>query len=209
MLNPYAPKAVADLQHLTRDYASFSRSRGGLGNVLGGIIGLVVFGGVWLLGPGLPAAVLTVGLTLVWLVGKEFIRRGRYRRFREAHEAWSGTARQTHRLAMLLLTPLLLAFAVWITAAGQLTAPVAWPYLIFCFATPWILWRYLYALNEIMIGCGLLFLCAITASGHMPFLLGLTIVPAYSLAMIPLGLAEHRQFRALEVRLRARPGAEA
>ena len=114
------------------------------------------------------------------------------------------------RAKVVLFTPLLLAFAVWIVAAGWLSKPaVAWPYLIFCLATPVIMWRSLYTLNEIMIGFGLFFMCAITASGHTPALLGLLIVPAYAAVMIPLGLSEHRQFRTLETRLHARSGAPA
>ncbi len=206
----YSRDGIAELQQLTREYASFSRSRAGLGNVLGGVVGLVIFGVIWLFGGNRVTAALTIVLTLLWLVGKEVIRRRFYQGFGAARETWSGAARRTHRLNLLLLTPLLLAFAVWIVAAGWLSKPaVAWPYLIFCLATPLIMWRYLYTLNEMMIGFGLLFMCAVTASGHTPALLGLAIVPAYAAAMIPLGLSEHRQFRALETRLQARSGAPA
>ncbi len=204
------PRAIADLQQVTREYASFSRSRAGLGNVLGGIVGLVVFGAILLFGGSALTATLAIGLTVGWLVGKETIRRRLYRRFGMAQETWSGSPRKTHRVAVLILTPLLLAFAAWIVATGWLSKPaVAVPYLVFCLATPWIAWRLLYTYNEIIIGCGLLFMCAVTASGHTPDLLGLAIVPCYAAAMIPLGLAEHRQFRALETRLRARGGAPA
>ena len=202
--------AIGELQQLTRDYASYSRSRGGLGNVLGGAVGLVVFGAIWLFGGNAATAALAIGLTALWLAGKEVIRRRVYRRFGQAQESWSGAVRRTHLGGLLILTPCLLAFAVWIVAAGWLARPaVALPYLIFCLATPLILWRYLYTINEMMIGFGLLFMCAITASGHTPFLLGLAIVPAYAAAMIPLGLSEHRQFRALRARLDARAGAGA
>jgi len=205
----YSRDAIADLQGLTREYASFSRSRGGLGNVLGGGVGLVVFGAIWLFGHGLTITVLAVGLTATWLVGKETIRRRLYRRFGEVQETWTGTARRTHRSGVLLFTLILLAFAVWIVAAGWLSKPaVAWPYLIFCLATPLILWRCLYTLGEIMVGSGLLLMCAVVASGHTPALLGLLTVPCYAAAMIFLGLFEHRRFRALETRLRTRPEAQ-
>lgn len=199
--------AIGELQQVTRDYASYSRRRGGLGNVLGGVVGLLVFGAIWLFGGNAVTATLAIGLTLLWLAGKEIIRHRLYRRFGQAWETWTGTVRRTHQCSLLLFTPLLLAFAVWIVAAGWLAKPaVALPYLIFCLATPLIMWRYLYTLNEIMIGFGLLFMCAITASGHTPFLWGLLIVPAYALVMIPLGFAEHRRFAALEARLGARQG---
>ncbi len=206
----YSRDGIVELQRLTQEYASFSRRRGGLGNVLGGVVGLVVFGAIWLFGGNTVTAAIAIVLTLLWLAGKEVIRRRFYQGFGAARETWTGSLRRTHQLSVLLFTPLLLAFAVWIVAAGWLSKPVvAWPYLIFCLGTPLIMWRYLYTLNEIMIGFGLLFMCAITASGHTPALLGLLIVPAYAAAMIPLGLSEHRRFRALEARLHARSGAPA
>jgi hypothetical protein len=206
----YSLDTIVELQRLTQEYASFSRSRAGLGNVLGGVVGLVVFGAIWLFGGNTVTAVLAIVLTLLWLAGKEIIRRRVYQGFGAARETWIGSRQRTHQLSLLLFTPLLLAFAVWIVAAGWLTKPaVAWPYLVFCLATPLIMWRLLYTLNEIMIGFGLLFMCAITASGHTPALLGLLIVPAYAAMMIPLGLSEHRQYRTLEARLHARSGAPA
>jgi hypothetical protein len=206
----YSRDGIVELRRLTQEYASFSRSRAGLGNALGGVVGLVVFGVIWLFGGNTVTAALAIMLTLLWLVGKEVIRRRFYQGFGAARETWTGSPRRTHQWSVLLFTPLLLALAVWIVAAGWLSKPaVAWPYLIFCLATPVIMWRSLYTLNEIMIGFGLLFMCAITASGHTPALLGLLIVPAYAAAMIPLGLAEHRQFQALETRLHARRGTPA
>ena len=210
MNSVYSHDGIVELRQLTQEYASFSRSRGGLGNALGGVVGLVVFGAIWLFGGNRVTAAIAIVLTLLWLAGKEVIRRRVYQGFGAARETWTDSPRRTHQLSLLLFTPLLLAFAVWIVAAGWLSKPaVAWPYLIFCLATPLIMWRYLYTLNEIMIGFGLLFICAVVASGHTPALLGLLIVPAYAAMMIPLGLSEHRQFRALETRLHARSGASA
>ncbi len=204
----YARDTIAEMQGLTREYASYSRSRGGLANVLGGVIGLVIFGAVWIFG-GTPAtAALTVGLTSVWLVGKDIIRRRLYRGFGEAREGWADQSRRTHQALMWIFTPLLLAFAVWIVAAGWLSRPaVSLPYLVFCLATPLITWRLLYTLNDITIGFGLLFMSAVTASGHTPALLGLAFVPVYAAVLIPLGLTEHRQFKGLRTRLQGRRGA--
>jgi hypothetical protein len=196
---------LGELQQVTRDYASYSRTRGGMGAVLGGVVGILVFVSIWLFGGNAWTTGLAIGLTALWLVGKEVIRRHYYQQFGEAQEIWAGPARRTHLFGVLLFTPLLLAFAVWIVAAGWLSHPgVALPYLLFCLATPWITWRYLFTLNEIMVGFGLLFICAVTASGHTPALLALAIVPVYALAMIPLGLREHRQFQLLAARLAVR-----
>jgi len=71
-------ETIAALQRLTREYASFSRSRSGLGNVLGGVCSLLAFAADWALGTSSLAAAITVSLTLMWLVGKEIIRRRIY-----------------------------------------------------------------------------------------------------------------------------------
>lgn len=208
-MNETYRSTLAEMQKLTRQYASYSQSRSGLGNVLGGTVGVVVFFGVWLLGAGAAAATLTVGLTAVWLAGKEIIRRRLYRRFGQAQEIWTNPARRTHKIYVGGLALLLAGFAIAIIAAGFLTKPQGWPYLIFCLVTPLVAWWLLRTVNELVIGFGLLFMCAITASGHMPMLLGLLIVPCYGVALIGLGLAEHRQFQALAAQLAARRGGQA
>jgi hypothetical protein len=196
---------LGELQRLTREYARYGRSRGGLGTMLGGCAGLLVFLAVWLFGGNAATASLAVGLTALWLVGKDVIRRRYYQRYGVARETWTSEARRVHRTTLLLITPLLLAFALWIVAAGWLSHPaISLPYLVFCLATPWIIGRSLFTLNEIMVGTGLLFICAVLASGHTPALLGLLVVPTYALAMLPLGWAEHRQFRFLAARLSRR-----
>jgi len=58
-----------------------------------------------------------------------------------------------------------------------------------------------------MLGFGLLFMSAVTASGHAAPLLVLLFVPAYAATMIPLGLEEHRRYRALAAQLDTRDGA--
>jgi hypothetical protein len=203
-----APNTIADLQQLTQEYAGFARSRAGLGNVLGGVVGLIVFGAVWRFGSNLVTAILAVGLTLVWLVGREVLRQRLYRRFGQARELWTGSQRRAHRFLAIILTAALLGFAVVIIAGGWLAKPVGWPYLIFCLVTPFIVWRSLFTIPEMILGFDLLFVSAIIASGHTPNLLGLLAGPAYALALIPLGLQEHRQFHALERRLQARGQAE-
>ena len=194
-------ETIAALQRLTREYASFSRSRSGLGNVLGGVCGLLAFASDWALGASAVAAAITVSLTLAWLVGKEIIRRRLYQGFGRAREAWVGVPRREHRASLAIITPPLLGFAVALVALGWLPRPVAWPYLLFCLATPWIAWRFLATTYELNLGLGLLFMSAVTASGHAAPLLVLLFVPAYAATMIPLGLEEHRRYRGLAARL--------
>lgn len=206
-------RSIAELQQVTQEYASFSQSRSGLGNVLGGVAGLIAFAGMWLVGPGPVAAVLTVGTTAVWLVGKEVIRRRLYRPFGDARESWPASQRRRHRIGVSIIATVLAAFAVMIVVHSLLTKTawsIALPYLVFCLVTPWIAWRSLRTDNELMVGVFLLFASAVTTAGFVPDrLLFTAILPLYSALLILVGLKEDRQFQALAARLRARHGAEA
>jgi hypothetical protein len=210
MMTETYTRSIAEMQQLTQEYASFSQSRSGLGNVLGGVAGLLAVAAMWLFGPGVAAAVLTVGGTVAWLVGKEIIRARLYRPFGDAREIWPASQRREHLVAVALVAVVLAAFAVLI-GLHLLFATPAWskglPYLAFCLVTPLIAWRYLRTITELMVGVFLLFACAISAAGFMPDrVLFTAILPAYSILLIGVGLKEHRQFQALAVRLRARHG---
>jgi len=108
-----------------------------------------------------------------------------------------------------IVTLAMVGFAILLIANGWLTKPAAWPYLIFCVVTPWIVWRSFFTTPELALGFDLLFIGAITASGHTPDFWGLLTAPAFAAAMIPVGLAEHRRFQALARRLSAQSGGEA
>lgn len=205
-------RSIAEMQQLTHEYASFSQSRSGLGNVLGGAAGLIAFAAIWLLGHGLLAAALVIGATALWLVGKEIIRSRLYRPFGNACETWPPNQRRGHVATVALIAAVLAAF-MGVILARTLSGVTPWsiglPYLIFCVVTPWVAWRYLRTINEFMVGFYLLFASAIVGAGFSPSLLLFgAIVPLYSLMLIALGLKEHRQFQQLAGRLRARQEAQ-
>ena len=206
-------RSIAEMQQLTQEYASFSQSRSGLGNVLGGVAGLISFAAMWLLARGVVMAVLTVGVTVAWLGGKEIIRRRLYRPFGDARENWPASERRKHAIGVSVIAAVLAAFAIMIMVHALLTKTpwsIVLPYLIFCLVTPWIAWRYLRTINEFMVGFYLLFASAITVAGFVPSLLVFAaVLPLYSIALIAVGWKEHRQFRALAARLRARSEAGA
>ena len=206
-------RSIAEMQQLTQEYASFSQSRSGLGNVLGGAAGLIVSIVILLRWHGLVAAALTVGLTVAWLVGKEIIRGRLYRPFGEAREIWPASQRRGHVIGVSIIAVVLAAFAALIVAhivADRAPWPATVPYLVFCFVTPWIAWRFLRTTNEIMVGIYLLLASAITSAGFVPDLLVFAaILPLYSVLLIVLGWKEHGQFHKLAARLRAQRGTEA
>ena len=205
-MNETASRSLAEIQQLTREYASFSQRRSGLGNVLGGVAGVLIFLALWLLGPGAVTAAITLGLTVVWLVGKEVIRQRLYRPFGDAREFWPEPERRSHRIIVCVLAIFLAGFAVAIVV-HTVTASASWaiavPYLLFCLVTPWITWRYLRTANEGVVGLYLLFASAVTCAGFVPDpLLFAAILPLYSVLLIGLGLREHRQFQQVAVGLR-------
>jgi hypothetical protein len=206
-------RSIGEIQQVTQEYASFSQSRSGLGNVLGGVAGLVAFAAMWLLGQGIVTAVLTAGATVAWLVGKEIIRTRLYRPFGDARETWPAGQRRAHLISVAIVAAVLAVFAVLIVVHALLTNTswsIVLPYLVYCAVTPWIAWRYLRTTNEFMVGLFLLLASAITSAGFVPDrLLFTAILPLYSVALIVFGLKEHRQFQALAARLRAQRGAEA
>jgi hypothetical protein len=204
-------RSIEEMQQVTREYASYSQSRSGWGSVLGGIAGLAAFVVIWLIGPGVIAATLTVVATTSWLVGKEIIRRMVYRRLGEASEIWPPSQRREHSVAVTIISAVLAVLALLIVLHILFDKP-DWsrslPYLVFCLATPWIAWRYLRTNNELMVGVFLLMACAISAAGFTPDrVLFTAILPLYSVLLIGIGLKEDRQYRALAARLRARQAA--
>ncbi len=206
-------RSIDHLQQITQEYASYTQSRGGLGNVLGGTMGLIVVTAVWLLGASVATAVLTCGATLVWLAGKEVIRRRVYQAFGNARELWPAPQRQRHTVVVSLIAAVLVVFAGMVVVhvlTVRTPWSLAWPYLVFCLVTPWIAWRYLRTDHELMVGVFLLLASAVTAASFIPDRLVFTaIVPLYSVILILLGMKEHRQYQALAARLRATPGAGA
>ena len=197
-------RSLDDIQQFTRDYASFDRRRSGLGNVLGGAVGVAVYAASAVPAHGPLMAALAVGLTVVWLVGRELIRRRVYRCLGDAREPWPAEERRRHRIFVTILALTLTAFATFLVVAKGFSDPTIVPYLIFCAITPPLVWRYLRTQTEALVGIYLLFICAICLSGHSPALLALASLPAEAAALLALGAQEHRQFRALIARLDAR-----
>lgn len=198
-------RTVMEMQTLTREYASYSQSRSGLGNVLGGLAGVLSCLAMWHFGAGLLTTGVTVGLTTAWLLGREPLRHRLYRPFGDADERWSEAARRQHRHWSLVLGVLGVACAAVLFARFIVPHPGEWkayPYLIVCLAAPPITWRWLRTGAEATVGLYLLLACAITAAGFVPDRYWTVTLLLFSLTLLALGLREHRQFQTLAGRLR-------
>jgi hypothetical protein len=206
---------LAEVQRLAEEYASYSVSKGGLANVLGGIAGIVIYLLSGLLGRSIWTTVLTIALTISWLVGKELFRTFLYRPFGEAREQWSDKQRQGQ--VWLVRFFILIVILFWVTFwygyfLGRISLLQVTLGMAVATSTPWIAWQYLHNTDEIMVGTFLLMNCALVSVGS---LLGDGIsawlvaawMPLYALLLIGRGLDEHWQFRNLIRQLRTQEEA--
>ncbi|WP_338257233.1 hypothetical protein [Dictyobacter halimunensis] len=196
-------RRTEEVQRLTQEYASYSQSRNGLGNVLGGVVGLIIVLLNGLVGPGFWTAVLTIGLTFGWLVGKEIIRHRVYLSLGMARELWSPRERKYHTWSVLFVALISIGVCVVFILLGGPTKPQGWLYLFFVALMPWISWRYLRTSNEFVVGVFLLCACAVTSAGGSYGLLGWWWVGLVALLMVYAGIVEHRRYGRLVAQLQA------
>jgi hypothetical protein len=215
-LNHVTLDEVEHNRGLAQEYASYSLSRNGLGKMLGGLAGLiVVLAGTWL-GAGALTTGLTIGATLAWLLGKEWMRTRIYRSLGRAQENWQPAQRRFHRgLTIYTALVALLVIGVMLVQGGEfgITRGV---YLGFVAISPFITWWFLRTALEYIVGVFLLAACAVHSAGGAYTLIPTAasslsewsvVAPAWSgligaLLLIPLGLREHRAYRALTTELR-------
>jgi hypothetical protein len=201
----------AEVQRLAEEYASYSVSKSGLANVLGGIAGIVIYLLNGLLGRSIWTTILTIALTISWLAGKELFRTLLYRPFGTAQEKWSeGQRRGQVWLTRFFMLMVVLFWFMFLD--GYFRGNISLTRLVLGLAVaasmPWIAWRSLHNMDEVMVGTFLLLSCALVSVGS---LLGegfaawavAAWMPLYALMLLGRGLDEHRRFHHLARQLRA------
>lgn len=205
---------LGELESLTRDYARYSRSAGGLASVLGGICCLLSY----LLGGLLPMTptlrVVLIALPLVWLLARWGMARRYYQRFGHVEEQESAVERRTHRLGLGVT----LAVAVLLTASalsnGAQLSPGSAGYLALLWLLALAVWRWLRSPLDFVVGaflfCQASLLCVDrvypvigTAAAQDALLMALLalLFPLAALLLIARGVADHRRFLQLRERL--------
>lgn len=100
---------VDQIQALTRRYARYSRSAGGLSSVLGGVLCLVAYFG----GPLLPASpwatLVLIAIPAVWLLAKGWMIRRYYQQLGRVEQQESAPERRAHRLNVVVVVLVALA----------------------------------------------------------------------------------------------------
>lgn len=209
-------KELSELEQLTRGYGKFSRDAVGLGHVLGG--GLV-FLSAYLLGRhthlGVLGRLLLGAAPYVWILGKEWLRRDYYQftgRVQQRSRVWEDVV-----LAILTgVTGLFSLAAIGFVIYG-LVRDVSWrlaasslAYVALLVPMPYVVWRYLRAPYEFVVGIFLLTLSAILLSGTPLVASGragivyVLAVPAgvVALVMVLVGFVEHMEFLKLRRKMR-------
>jgi hypothetical protein len=212
-------KELSELEKLTRAYGKFSYDAVGLGHVLGG--GLT-FLSAYLLAPsrhihlGVFSRLLLGAGPYAWIFGKEWLR--------EHYYQFSGRVQQPRRWGEGVLLAILTGLTALcvLTATGfaiyRLMQGFTWglaltslAYVTLLLPMPFMVWRYLRAPYEFVVGVSLLMLSAIYLSGT-PFASGWRMAIAYNfgllalpvaLVMVWVGLDEHMEFLKLRRKMRA------
>ncbi len=218
------PRAASELETLTRAYARYSRSAGGLGSVLGGLLCLASYlvGGLLPLTPPVRAALII--MPLLWLGAKVWLSRNYYQRFGRVEEQETPNEHLVHRWSLILT----IGVAAIITAVdvtdlfyhpGALSVGLA-GYLIMLWLLPLATWRWMRSPMDVIIGVFLIYQAGMACSGQSYPVVGLThstakgavsflmvVVLLAALAVIGAGIAQHRHFRGIRARLEAPPDA--
>lgn len=203
-----APHSMLDhadqLQALTREYARFSHSAGGLAAVAGGVLCLAS----WLAGGLLPVTPVLqatlIATPLVWLILKQWMASRYYQRFGQAEERVPLSERRM-RVVFAGFTALVSIAVVagrWTDAAAP-SGMTSVAYMLTVLAMPVVVWRWLRNPLEFAIGVFLMCQAALAFIGQSyPLWSGAAVFPVVALIMIGAGISDHRKFRGIEARIR-------
>ncbi|HEX5314685.1 MAG TPA: hypothetical protein VFX38_07275 [Gammaproteobacteria bacterium] len=217
-MNDAALERLREWEGLTRDYARFSRSAGGLGSALGGVLTLVSYFAGALLPSDSAARLGLIAIPFVWLLVRGALARRYYQRFGHVEEQESTAQRRTHRFCVAVT--LLVAAGITAVTAGEVTTKTGADLagLIGYLALIWFLvlatWRWLRSPLDFIVGVFLFCQAALICVGRSYPLIWLThtreallmsliaaMFPLAALAMIAAGIGDHRRFLRLRTRL--------
>ncbi|MEW9572558.1 hypothetical protein ABQJ54_12435 [Rhodanobacter sp. Si-c] len=205
---------LCELESLTRDYARYSRSAGGLASVLGGVFCLSSY----LLGGLLPLTPLLriglVALPLVWLLARWSMVHRYYQRLGHVEEQEGTAEHRTHRLCVGVTLVVAALQTVSALMHGVQPSPGVTAYL----ALVWLLvlagWRWLRSPLDFVVGVFLFCQAALLCVGRvypvigtsaaldaLPMELLALLFPLAALLMVARGMADHRRFLQLRERL--------
>lgn len=201
-----------ELEVLTRDYARYSRSAGGMASVLGGLCCIASYLAGGLLAPSSALRVGLIALPLLWLLVKWWMTHHYYQRFGHVEEQ----APRVDRLVHVLCTLVVLVVAVSSTVHVDAWPPTAgeFGYLLLLWLLLPASWFCLRSAQDFIVGTFLFCQAALVcqgftypiigtgaAAGEWKLALIALLFPLVALLMIRSGIVDHRRFIALHERL--------
>lgn len=195
------PDRLAELEAVTREYARFSRSAGGLGSVLGGLLCLASYAAGGLLGTSGPARAALIAIPFVWIVCKELMRRHYYQHLGAAAEQETRRERNGRVVTTAVTALVSIMVTAGVLARGDRVMDVA-GYLAVVAAMPIVAWLWLRVPLEFVTGIFLMCQAAVAFNGSAYPLLGVAIVfPFAAVGLIVAGVRDHLRFRRVTERI--------
>jgi len=196
------------LQALTREYARYAGSAGGLASLGGGVLCLASYLAGALLPPSMALRIALILAPLLWLATRQYWARRYYQRFGHVLEQVSDAERRRRRVLTCLMA--LVVVAVGTPVVGELepfgSQPWTLPtvaYLLTLLAMPPIAW--LCSRSPLDLVVGIFLVCqAALAFRAQPYALwsSAAVFPLAALLVIHAGLRDHRRFRDIEAQIR-------
>lgn len=197
------------LGDLTRRYARYSTSAGGLASVLGGTLALIAY----LLGAFAPPSDVlgrgALALTpFLWIAAKEAIQRAYYQRMGRVVEARTRSERRWH-LGFTAFTALvsvsIVGVVLWLRVFGE-AGELPWGmvgYLALVAVMPALVWFFMKTPLEFIVGVFLVCQAALMLAGSSYELWQQPQAPIAAVALVVVGVKQHRDFRRLRRELEA------
>lgn len=198
---------LTEMEGVTREYARFSHSAGGLGSVLGGLLCLASYVAGGVAGASGPVRVALVAAPLAWIVCKELIRRRYYQNLGRVQEMETRRERNGRVARTAFVALVSIAVAGFVLTQEERGAETT-GYLAVVAAMPVVAWLWLRTPLEFVTGIFLMCQAALAFTGSTYPLVGVAIVfPFAAVALIVAGARDHRRFRLLSARIRQLTGA--
>ncbi len=201
---------LGDADHLagiTRRYARFSRSAAGLASAIGGGIALLVyFQGALAPPTGWGGRLALASAPFVWIAARELLRQRYYQSFGRVQEIRPVEAERWH-LGLTLFTAAVsigvVGFVAWQLVMGPTVSPGPdlVGYLTMIVLMPWLVWRFMPTPLEFIVGVFLVAQAALMLGGSHYALWDQPHVPVAAVALMVVGVRQHREFRRVRAAL--------
>jgi hypothetical protein len=210
VVNDALSSRLDELESLTRDYARYSRSAGGMASVLGGGFALAAWLGGGLLPSSTALRVMLVALPLVWVAVRQLLVHRYYQRYGHVEEQAPRAVRITHGTCVATVVVVAMVVTFSLLTRPQPLAAGDYGYLALVWLLAPVTWFWLRSPLDFIVGTFLFCQAAVACAGFAypvpgtaaaaasPAMTLLTLMfPLAALVFIVNGVTEHRRFLAL------------